>query len=162
MAIFTHSALFLATVYKWETHDKRVRNATTGTQYLLNTNRIDGILDKTSGQTVRSSYYYFENPFDSRDNSHYLVEGHSVAELIAHIDVVPTHTHMNLSLFPDGDHNETPVTTVIPIDNFAWAVATTDAHSATQSNICYVENGNKIKRGRVNQSLAQLLTLVQP
>jgi hypothetical protein len=159
MAIFTHSALFLATVYKWQTTDKRVRNATTGTQFLLNTNRVDGIRALTN---ITSTCYYFDNPLNSKDNSHYMTNLHSVAQMVAHMDVVPTHTHMNLSLFPDGDHTKTPVTTVIPIDNFAWAVATTDAHSATQSLICYVENGHEIKRGRVNQSLAQLLALVQP
>jgi hypothetical protein len=171
MAILTHSALFIAKVYKWQTNQpegwNRVRDNDgtypTGTDYLLNVNRIDGLREKYIETWQSASLYYFDNPFDNRDNSHYMeISDHTLAWIIAHMDVTPTHTHMDLEVFPDMDHTETPVTTTIPIDNFSFAVAVTDAHSATQSYVYYVDSGWKFKRCRVNQTLAQLLALVQP
>jgi hypothetical protein len=170
MAILTHSALFTATIYKWQT-DKpeggnRVRDAKNGTSYLLNTNRLDGL--RETSETLRTSLYYFDNPLDYRDNSHYMVVGKPIFDvgqttgLISAMDVTPTHTHMSLSIFPDMDHSKSPVATVINIENFSFAVAVTDAHSATQSYVWYVDSAWRIVRCRVNQSLAQLLALVQP
>jgi hypothetical protein len=154
--------LFSTTVTKWQTSKAegwdRVRDKTNGTTYLLNCNRLDGMRDMSGG--VKASLYYFDNPFDHRCNSGYMEIGHTVAAIIAHMDTVPTHTHMDLKIFPNGDHSQTSVTTVIPIDNFAFAVAVTDAHSATQSYVWYTDGGYKLVRCRVEQSLTDLLTLV--
>jgi hypothetical protein len=161
--------LFLATVLKWQTNQpegwNRVRDKTHGTSYLLNTNRLDGIRTNTADDEI--SLYYFDNPFDHRDNSHYMElavtdggQRGQLASLILQMDTVPTHIHLDLSIFPDMDHSQTPVTTVIPIDNFAFAVAVTDAHSATQSYVWYTDGAFKLIRCRVNQSLAVLLALI--
>jgi hypothetical protein len=162
IGITTKPMLFSTVITKWQTTkpegSNRVKDKTNGTTYLLNTNRLDGMRDMSSG--TQASLYYFDNPFNSRDNSHYMEITHTVAAIVAHMDTVPTHTHMDLKIFPDMDHSETSVTTVIPIDNFAFATAVDDAHSATQSYVWYVDSGWNFKRCRVEQSLAELLALV--
>lgn len=160
--------LFYATVLKWQTNQPegwgRVRD-TIGTIYILNTNRLDGI--RTNTADTKLSLYYFDNPFNHRDNSHYMeltvadtgVRGQIGAMKVA-MDVVPTHTHMDLSVFPDMDHTKTPTTLAVPIENFAFAVDVTDAHAGSQSYVYYVDSGWKFKRCRVNQSLAEILALI--
>jgi hypothetical protein len=162
--------LFNATVLKWQTNGadgwNRVRDKSAGTAYLLNTNRLDGI--RTNAADSKISLYYFDNPFDNRDSPHYMEltvdmkmqRATMLLEIIAQMDTVPTHTHMGLKIFPDMDHSETSVTTDIPIANFAFAVAVTDTHSATQSYVYYVDSGWRFKRCRVEQSLAELLALI--
>jgi hypothetical protein len=162
IGITTKPMLFTTTVLKWQTNQpegwNRVKDKTSGTTYLLNTNRIDGIRDIPS--KAQTSLYYFDNPFNNRDNSHYMEIGHTVAALILHIDTVPTHTHMALKIFPGMDHSETSVETTIPIENFAFATAVDDAHSDTQSYVWYVDSGWNFKRCRVEQSLVELLALI--
>jgi hypothetical protein len=156
--------LFPCTIFKWQTNQPegwgRVLDTTSGTSYVLNTNRLDGILNKDQAPLTRTSFYYFDNPFDNRDNSHYVVCNSSVAEIIVFMDTVPTNTHVDLKIFPNMDHTKNAVTTVIPIDNFAFARAVDDAHAATQSYVWYVDSGWKFKRCRVEHSLAQILALI--
>lgn len=121
MALLTHSNLFLATVYKWQTNGpegwNRVRDASNGTSYVLNTNRLSNIRVKTIGGSAASSLYYFDNPFDHRDNSHYMeISNKTVAQLKAYIDATPTNKYLALSVFPNMDRTKSAVTTVIPIE----------------------------------------------
>jgi hypothetical protein len=157
--------LFLATVYKWESikpdTKKRVRDTTNGTSVLLNTANLDGLRVKTIGQTTGCSLYYFENPFDSKCSPEYMeILNHTVAEVIVHMDTVPTHTHMKLPLYPKMDKTQATVDTEIPIANFSWAVAVADSGSTTDSLVWYVDSAWKLKRGRVKKTLAELLTLI--
>jgi hypothetical protein len=162
MAIYIKSMLFLATVTKWQTRkpdtDKRVRDTTNGTQYLLNTNRLDGIRAMTSA--AYSSLYYFENPFDHRCNSGYMEVHLTVAQLKTQADTVPTHVYMTLPIYPNMDSTKTPVDTTIPIGNFAWGVVVADSGNTTDSLVYYVTSGNKLVRARVKLTLAQLLALI--
>jgi hypothetical protein len=161
--------LFNATVLKWQTNGadgwNRVRDKSAGTAYLLNTNRLDGI--RTNAADSKISLYYFDNCFDNRDSPHYMEltvtdggQRGQLASLILQMDTVPTHTHITLPIFPKMDHSKTAVDTDIPIANFAFAVAVTDAHSATQSYVYYVDSGWRFKRCRVSLSLAQILAIV--
>lgn len=153
--------LFLGTVTKWQTRkpdsDKRVRDKTNGTQFLLNTNRLDGIRAMTD--TAYSSLYYFENPFDNRCNSGYMEVHLTVAALKIQADTVPTHTFLRMPVYPNMDTTKTPADVTIPIGDFAWAVAVADSGSATDSLVYYVA-ANKLKRARVQMTLAALLALI--
>jgi hypothetical protein len=169
MANYFHSMLFIAKVRRWQTNgaigDRRVKpftgTAPFGTDYLLNTNRIDGLQERYLDTWQACNMYYFDNPFNNRDNSHYMeISDHTVAWIIAHMDTTPTHTHMDMSVFPDEDHTQTPVTTVIHIRDFAFARAVDDSHAATQSYVWYVDKAWEFKRCRVNHTLAQLLALI--
>lgn len=161
LGITTKPMLFLATVMKWQTrkpeHDRRVRSSS-GTQYLLNTNRLDGMRVMTD--TAYTSLYYFENPFDNRENSGYMEVHLTVAQLITQIDTVPTHTYMVLPIYPNMDSTKTPVNTVIPIHNFSFAVVVPGSGSSTDSLVYYVEDGFRQVRARVQLTLAQLLALI--
>ena len=166
MTIATHSfvpsMLFLATVMKWTTKKatgkSRVRDTTNGTQYLLNTNRLDGIRAMTD--TTYSSLYYFDNPFDRRESSGYMEVHLTVAQLKTQIDTTPTKTYMTLPIYPSMDSTKSTVDTTIPIDNFSSAVAVADSGSATDSIVVYVESGFRLVRARVALTLTQLLALV--
>ena len=166
MTITTHSfvpsMLFAATVTKWQTvkadRDKRVRDTTSGTAYLLNTNRLTGIQAMTD--TAYSSLYYIENPFDNREHKEYMELHMTVAAISTQINTTPTYLEMTLPIYPKMDSTKSTVNTIIPIQNFAWAVAVADSGSATDSIVYYIESGYKLVRARVALTLTQLLALV--
>src|ERR1017187_1263967 len=166
MTIATHSfvpsMLFAATITKWSTvkadHDRRVRDTTNGTAYLLNTNRVTGIRAMTD--TAYSSLYYIENPFDNREHKEYMEIHMTVAAISTQINTTPTYLMMTLPIYPKMDSTQSTVNTIIPIQNFAWAVAVADSGSATDSIVYYIESGFKLKRARVALTLTQLLALV--
>jgi len=166
MTIATHSfvpsMLFAATVFKWSTvkpdRDKRVRDTTNGTAYLLNTNRVTGIRAMTD--TAYSSLYYIENPFDRREHKEYMEVYMTVAAISTQINTTPTYLEMTLPEYPKMDSSKSTVNTIIPIRNFAWAVAVADSGSATDSLVYYIDSGFKLKRARVALTLTQLLALV--
>ena len=152
--------LFSASVLKWKTlngdTDRRVR-VSTGTTFLLNTNRLDGI--RAMANAANSSLYYFDNPFDSKCNSDYMEVALSVAQLKTQADTAPTHTFMRMPVYPNMDSTKTPADITIPIGNFAYGVAVADSGSATDSLVYYV-TGNKLTRARVQMTLTQLLAVV--
>ncbi len=146
--------LFLGTVLSWQTDSwKRVR-ASGGTQYLLNTNRLDSIIEKHS----RATLYYFDNPYDHRDSGHYMVLSMTVAQVTTQMDTAASHASLTLEVFPDNDRTQTPVDTEISMAYFAYAVA--DTYDATHSWVTYVDAGWDIKTVLVDQTLAELLAEV--
>jgi hypothetical protein len=159
---FVPSMLFLATVMKWQTKkatgSKRVRDTTNGTQYLLNTNRVDGIRAMTD--TTYSSLYYFDNPFDRQESPGYMEVALTVAQLKTQIDTTPTKTYMTISVYPKMDSSKSTSDITIPIDNFSSAVAVADSGSATDSILVYVEDGFRLVRVRVAHTLAALLAMI--
>jgi hypothetical protein len=154
--------LFAATVMKFQTvkadRDRRVRDTTTGTSFLLNTNRVTGIRAMTD--TAYSSLYYIENPFDNREHKEYMELHMTVAAISTQINTTPTYLTMTLPEYPKMDSTKSTVNTIIPIQNFAWAVAVADSGSATDSIVYYIESGFKLKRARVALTLVQLLALI--
>lgn len=160
MAIYRKSMLFLATVMKWERRkgDKRVQNETTGTQYLLNTNRLDGMRVMTS--TAYTSLYYFDNPFNHRENSAYMEVYLTVAQLKTQCDTTPTNVYMTLPIYPSMNTAKTTVNTTINIGSFAFAVAVADSGSTTDSLVYYTDGAFKLVKCRVALTLAQLLALI--
>ena len=166
MTITTHSfvpsMLFAATVTKWQTvkadRDKRVRDTTNGTAYLLNTNRVTGIRAMTD--TTYSSLYYIENPFDNREHKEYMELHMTVDAISTQVNTTPTYLMMTLPIYPNMDSTKSTVNTIIPIQNFAWAVAVADSGSATDSIVYYIESGYKLVRARVALTLTALLALV--
>jgi len=162
MAHFKPTSFFIATVYKWQVKgQKRVRDATNGTSYLLNTNSLDGIQSHTSVTGANSSMYYFDNPFDSRCNSNYMETDHTVAQLKTHMDTDMTHTHLALNVYPKNDPTESTESQTYFLWQIAYACAVPDSYSATQSYVWVREDlGFKVKRLRVNHTIAAILALV--
>jgi hypothetical protein len=142
--------LFLADVTKWQANSwKRVQGA--HVEYLLNTNRLDSIIEKHGVATL----YYFDNPFDYRDSGHFMTIDMSVAEVIAQMDTALAHHSITLDMFPNNDITKTPVSTEISVADFAFAV--TDHHDATHSWVVYTESGWDIKAVLVDHVLAGIL-----
>jgi hypothetical protein len=149
--------LFLATVVRWQCDSwKRVRNATTGTQYLLNTNRLDSIIPRANGAI--STLYYFDNPLDYRDRGNYMILPLTVAELITQMDTALGHASITLDMYTNNDPTQVTVATTIAVGNFAYAVA--DVNDSTRSWVTYAEAGWDIKTVLVNHTLAAMLALV--
>jgi hypothetical protein len=149
--------LFLGTVTKWQVDSwKRVRNATTGTQYLLNTNRIDSVRTCTGGLSV--NFYYFDNPFDYRDNGHYMVITMTLAQLITQMDTAMSHTHITLPCYQNNDPTLTIANITVPVHDLTYAVL--DDNSATRSWVAGTLDGWKYMKVLVNLTPAAILALV--
>jgi len=157
--------LFLVHVMSWQADSwKRVRGAVNGvsahgTEYLLNTNRMDSIRVRTgTAADGTSSLYYFDNPFDHRDSGHYMVLGHCVDDLILEINHPLDHGSITLDVYTDNDPTLATVATEIGVAYFAYAVA--DINVDTRSWVTYAESGWDIKKVLVNNTLAALLAQV--
>jgi hypothetical protein len=161
MALYAPTYLFSATVYKWEDRDaKRVFSEVDGTTYILNTNGITNLIAKPNLTYGKSSMYYFDNPFDSRDQSHYMVTDHTAAEIIAHMDHAADSLDITLAVLPTGDPTESTENHTFGIWQVAYARAVTDSYYATQSYVWVRENlGFKVKRLRVSMTLTAILAL---
>jgi len=147
--------LFLATVVRWQIDSwKRVRNANTGTQYLLNTNRLDSIIERAGVSTL----YYFDNPFDERDRGNYMILALTRAQLITQMDTALGHASITLNVYTNNNPALATVATTIAVGNFAYAVA--DVNNAARSWVTYTEVGWDIKTVLVNHTLAAMLALV--
>ena len=147
--------LFLATVVRWQIDSwKRVRNANTGTQYLLNTNRLDSIIERTGVSTL----YYFDNPFDERDRGNYMILALTRAQLITQMDTALGHNSITLNVYTNNNPLLATVATTIAVGNFAYAVV--DTNNATRSWVTYTDVGWDIKTVLVNHTLAAMLALV--
>lgn len=160
MANYLHSNLFEAAVYKWQVPgQKRVLDATNGTSFLLNTNSFDGIRVLTAST---ASAYYFDNPFDHRDNSHYMTVDHSVAQLIAHMDTSPDSLLFTVGIYPDEDITATAVDHTFKVADVARVETPADSIKAAYGTYLYVrENeGFKIKKYLTEESLRGLLAIV--
>jgi len=148
-------ALFMAFVSKWQTDSwKRVRDASPGTYYLLNSNRLDSIIEKKGDATL----YYFDNPFDARDAGHYMVLDQSVADLILQMDTAMAHASVTLPIYPNNDPTETAEDTTIAVKDIAWAVL--DANNASRAWVGMSEDGWDFKEVLVNRTAVQIYTAV--
>jgi len=153
--------LFLATVARWQCDSwKRVRNATTGTQYLLNTtgnagqNRVDSIIERHGVSTL----YYFDNPFDEKDRGNYMILVLTAAQIITQMDLAPVHNSLTLTTYLNNNPNLATTDVEIGLAYFAYAVA--DTNNAARSWVTYNESGWDTKTVLVNNTLANLLSQV--
>jgi hypothetical protein len=145
---------------RWQADSwKRVRDTVNGTQYLLNTNRLDSIRVHTGdAASGTSDLYYFDNIFDHRDSGHYMVLNYPVDDLVHEIDTALTHAYMTLAVYTNNDPTLDTVDTEIGVGYFAYAVA--DVNVATRSWVTYAESGWATKTVLVNNTLAALLAMV--
>jgi len=148
-------ALFLGTVMKWQADSwKRVRNATTGTQYLLNTNRVSDIRINID---LTISLFYFDNPCDYRDNGHYMVLNMTAAEIITQMDTAMSHASITIPCYVNNDPTLTTYNITGPISDLIYAVL--DDNSLTRSWLYGNIDGWKTKKLLVNLTPAQILAL---
>jgi len=145
--------LFPDVVMKWQADSwVRVPNQTTGAIYLLNTNRVDSVRELPNHDI---SLYYFDNPYDHRDNGHYMVINSTLAMMIAAMDYAPGTLTLTVAHYLNDDRTLATSNLTIPIADFAYAWAQTN--HATNSWIVYADKGWDMTRILVNNSLANLL-----
>jgi len=147
--------LFLGTVMKWQKDSwKRVRNSTTGTQYLLNTNRVSDIRINSD---LTISLFYFDNPFDYRDNGSYMVSNMTAAQLITQMDTAMSHASITIPCYVNNDPTLTTYNITGPVHDLVYAVL--DNNSLTRSWLVGTLDGWDTKRLLVNLTPAQILAL---
>ena len=153
-------ALFLATIMKWQTcksqGNKRVRDATNGTEYLLNTNRLDSIRAHGSGGT-ESSCFYFDDPFNSRDQGCYMELVKTPAQLITLIDT-SQNKYVTLPIHPDNDSQQLSVKRTFQSKDIAFAV---DQYTGAETSwVTYCDEAFKKRTVLVGLSVAQIIALM--
>ena len=151
-------ALFVVRVWKWEdSRDssnricarEKTNTFPTGRYFILNTNRIVDLVDLSTLTEAKSSFYYYDNPFDRRENRSYVECDHSAAQIIAHFDDVPASQAVTL---PIVQHNQpwgmpyfplrATVDTVVGI----WAIAYVDRYNPDPNHyvwVCYTKGAFK-------------------
>jgi hypothetical protein len=145
--------LFPDVVMKWQADSwKRVPNQTTGATYLLNTNRVDSVRELPNHDI---SLYYFDNPYDYRDNGHFMVINSTLAMMIAAMDYAPGTLTLTVAHYLKDNPTLATSNLIIPLADVAYAYAQTN--HITRSWLCYVDKGWDIKTILVNNSLANLL-----
>lgn len=163
MANYLHSNLFEAAVYKWQVPgQRRVLDSTSGTPYIINTNSLDGIRDKSLLQVARSSMYYFDNPFDYRDNSHYMEIDHSLAQVIAHMDASPVSIDFTVAVYPNDDITASTVNHTFKVADVAYVAECTGTKHDSYSWL-YVrsDEGFKIIRYLIDGGFRSFMTLIE-
>lgn len=146
-------ALFLGTVMVWQ-GTKRVRDAVNGTQYLLNTNRLDSIRAHGASE---SSLFYFDDAFNSRDKGAYMEVVKTPAQLITLIDT-SQNKYVTLPIFPDNDTTKTTVNRTFLAKDIAYAVV--KYTGSDYSWVTYCDSAFKKYTVLVDYTLAEIIALM--
>jgi hypothetical protein len=138
--------LFVCRIYEWtDLRDSSNRisasEATTGRQFILNTNRISELKDLSGLAKAKSSFHYSENPGDRRESLSYITCDHSAAQIQSHFDDTPAHQYVTLAICPYnhpwGTPNfplRTPVNTTIGV----WSIAIVDRYNPAPNTYVWV------------------------
>ena len=148
--------LFSATVLKWEAigTKTRVANATNGTMFLLNGNRIQGLEVRA---TSYSKFLYADNPNDQREKLAYIEATDTVANITTDIDKTFSSLLMSFAFYTDNDSTLATFTRSINSKDIIY-VRKDPAASATRSWIMYLE-GSKKRELLCPYSIAQVKEL---
>ncbi len=127
-------ALFMDSVFKWQC-DSWKRVTGTYSRYMLNTNRLSEIRTHSSG----SSLYYIDNPWDHRDNAHYMVVNSTPAELITYMNTALFANTITVNVYKNNDPTLSTSEVTIPCEYIAYAIV--DKNSIFRTWITYAEAG---------------------
>lgn len=97
--------------------EKRVRHASTGDIYILNTNRMFEITEDYRGYPTM---FFFDNGLDSKDSGNRLVMNSSIAAITTAADTVPGSTEVTLNYYPDFDQSATVKSKTIQTEDIAY------------------------------------------
>jgi hypothetical protein len=144
-------SLFLARVYVWS--DKRdssnrinASERTSGRQFILNTNRITDLKVLTASTC---SFQYSDVIGDRREGESYIECDHSVAQIIAHFDDVPSSTAITLPIVPYNNpwgSPHYPIRTPVDTTIARAAIAYVDRYNPDPNNyvwVCYQKGSFK-------------------
>ncbi len=149
--------LFTATVTLWSGigKDKRVTDATNGTVFLLNGNRINGLEVRAS---TKSKFLYVDSNKDYREKPAYIESGETVATISADINKTYQTLIPSFAFYTDNDSTKATFTRRINVDDIVY-VRKDPKNLATKSYVCYME-GSKKRELLCPYSIAQVKQLV--
>lgn len=93
---------FKATITKWEGLGKasRVKDAVNGTVYLLNGNRVGGLITRA---TTKSLFNYIDNPFNPKEIASYIECEEAVDDILTFVDLEFDSLFLSLSAYVNND-----------------------------------------------------------
>ena len=125
------------------------KEASTGRDFILNTNRITNLKAVTVSGVVRSTFQYSDVLGDRRENVSTIICDHTVAQIIAHFDDVPTSNAITLPIVP---HNQPwggprfPLRATVDTTIARAAIAYVDRYNPDPNNyvwVCYQKGSFK-------------------
>ena len=129
------------TLSKWESlgKDKRIKDATNGDTFLLNGNRINGLLVRAS---TKSSLMFVDNDHDFREKAAYLEAAETTTAITTDIDKTWNSTMVTLNFYTDNDVTKTAVATKVNCESIAYVYK--DATLPTgRSWVVFYEGGKR-------------------
>jgi len=164
--------IFLTSVLQWrDSRDSSTRisarEADTGREFLLNTNRISDLRDLSTLVIPRCSFNYSDNPGDRREGLSYVECDLSSAQVITQFDTAPHSYAITLPIVPynhpwGSPHFplRPPVNTTIGI----WAIAWVTRYNPDPDNyvwVCYYKGSFKRLEVLVSLNLEQFEDIIQ-
>ena len=154
--------LALVQVYDWDTkHPGNRMNESYGDGFLLNTNRMVNIIDRTLDGNAGSQLLFSNNPNDPRDSPDRLFVSLDASELRAYHDTDYFSKFAVLDIFPSLDVTNlgTPVETLIEWENIAYVYMTNRDYHNDICHVVYYDESWKRKVVIVNHTLTGVLLI---
>lgn len=152
----------LVQVYDWDTkHPGDRMNESFANAYLLNTNRMVNIVDRTIDGNSGSQLLFSNNPNDPRDSPDRLFVHLSASELRNYRDVDEFSKFAVLDVYPTLDVTNlgTAVETLIEWDNIAYVYMTYNDYTHDRCHVVYYDESWKRKVVIVNHTLSGVLLI---
>lgn len=154
--------LALVEVYDWDTkHPGNRMNESYANAFLLNTNRMINIIDRTIDGNSGSQLLFSNNPNDPRDSPDRLFVNLSASELRNYRDVDEFSKFAVLDVYPTLDVTNlgTAVETLIEWDNIAYVYMTYNDYTHDRCHVVYYDESWKRKVVIVNHTLLGVLLI---
>ena len=142
---------------KWEgvSVSQKVLDATNGTPFLFNGNRIDGLKTR---DTTESSFMYSLKKGDGRTVSTYVETAQSVATIVSNTERTWNSNFVLLNFYTDDDTSKATFAMRINCENIAL-VERDSVYEATKSWVTWQEGGRLLKH-LCSYSIDQIYSLV--
>jgi len=154
--------LALVQVYDWDTkHPGNRMNESYGDGFLLNTNRMVNIIDRTLDGNAGSQLLFSNNPNDPRDSPDRLFVSLDASELRTYHDTDYFSKFAVLDIFPSLDVTNlgTAVETLIEWENIAYAYYTQNDHDSDHCHVVYYDESWKRKVVIVDHSMIGMMLI---
>ncbi len=147
------------TVFDWRIDGgRRVPNKTSGNTYILNTNRI---FEMTESHDGYPTFYYFDNPADSRCGGARMKTNGDIASYIAASNSSSGSNAVTLDYFPNADVTEATEEITLAKVNIAYTYPYRHDIFGSYCWVVYVDAGWDIKSILVDHGRGELLTLLE-
>lgn len=148
--------LTLCYVTKWEKvgQDSRVLDATNGTQFLLNGNRINGLRTRA---TTKAQFLYHFRLNDPKEKAGYLETEQSVATIVTNTERTWNSNYILLNFYTDNDITKATFAQRVNVETIAL-IWQDSVYEATKSWVMWQEGG-KLITALCSYSIGQIYSL---